>query len=171
MAQYGRNKYGAGTFYGPGTYLTPQTGVQPVQSTQCLVQQSGFCSQYVRFQFSGAQLGLYVFDVNPTVYNQYPQRTTQAYNTILNSYPTIDETYNKLEIDLKWNRMPYGMWSIIKNYALKNTDGTSNTLYFWDANMGRFCGSTVKIEAFQADLDAKQATMDRMNVSIKLRQV
>lgn len=160
---YGRAQYGVDTYGG----AVPA----PVSSTACLDAQPGYCPSYVRFQFSGVNLGLYIFELNPSTYDIYPQRTTQSYSYVNEVYGTIDEDYMKLEIDLFWNLMPYQMYQDIKVYSRKLVDGTSEDLYFWDANMGRFCGKKVKIEEFEGRVIGGYYPIDRHSVRLKLREV
>ncbi len=143
----------------------------PVVITDCLSEQPGYCPAYVRFQFSGVNLGLYIFEQNPLSYDIYPQRTTQKYAYILNNDRTIDETYKKLEIGLSWDYMPESMWNSIMTYSRKKVDGTSEALYFWDANLGRFCGRQVKIEGMTSEVRAGYDPPHRFNVSFKLREI
>lgn len=163
------NHYGAAV-YGSDTYgdIPP---VNPTIVIACLEQQPGYCPEYIRFQLSGVNLGLYIFELNPTEYDIYPQRRTQAYSHVNNFNGTIDSDYNKLEIELKWTNMPASMWEAISVYSRKKYDGTSEDLYFWDANFGRFCGRRIKLEEFRADVRGGYDPINRMNVSVLLREV
>ncbi len=95
-------------YYGYGAYgqnvYGMLAGPTPV-ITGIYVQQNGYCPLYLRFQFSGIALPLYVFEQNPTEYDAYPQRTTQSYRTIDNFDPTVDEEYRKIEITMAWPRI------------------------------------------------------------------
>lgn len=156
---YGQDVYGDG-FQEP---ISATTGVYLVQN--------GYCPRYLRFQFSGATLPLYVFDLNPSSYDPYPQRTTQSYSLILNFDTTIDQDYNKIEVSMNWDRMPETMWESLLPYTRKKVDGTSERLYFWDSTIGRARESLVKVEEFQGEVVAGETPIDRHSVSMKLRFV
>lgn len=160
--------YGYG-IYGQNVYGTLDEA--PNITTGIYVVQNGYCPLYLRFQFSGATLPLYVFDVNPSTYDPYPQRTTQSYNLILNFDTTIDQDYKKIEINMQWDRMPEAMWEAIYPYTRKKVDGTSESLYFWDGAIGHYKESLIKIEDFQGEVRAGLDAIDRFNVSMRLREV
>lgn len=153
---YGYDLYGDGAFLSnpPLVYATP-----------------GKCPDYLRFQFSGINLGLYVFEINPSKYDVYPQRNTQSYKTILDFDPTSDEEYNKIEINMSWDQMSAKMYADILPYSRKKVDGSSEQLYFWDANVRRFFEGQIKVEALHGELRAGFAPPDRFNVSLRLREI
>ncbi len=164
---------GFGAVYGYGLYGSNVYGViagapAPVV-TGIYVIQDGYCPRYLRFQFSGIALPLYVFDINPSNYDAYPQRTTQQYQNILNFNPTVDENYNKIEIDMSWDRIPENMWEMLYPYTRKRVDGTSEPLFFWDGDVGRARESRVKVEYFKGEVSAGEDPIDRHNVSMRLR--
>lgn len=159
--QYGQAQYGVNVY---GEVVIPSTLPGP-----CLTDQPGYCQTYTRFQFSGVNLGLYIFDLNPTNYTPFPQRTTQSYKTILNFDDTVDEQYDKIDMTLTWNEMSESMWNYILPYTRKNVDGTSESLYFWDGNFGRACGKKVKIESFNGQLHGGNTPIKRFNVSLRIR--
>ncbi len=161
---YGEALYGD-DLYGEGQ------NIYPIVITDCLSEQSGYCPAYVRFQFSGVNLGLYIFEQNPLSYDIYPQRTTKAYSYIIDSNTTVDETYKKIEIELRWDYMPESMWNQIMTYSRKRVDGRSEELYFWDANLGRFCGRQVKMEGISAEVRGGYNPPARHNVVFKLREI
>lgn len=163
-AFYGYSEYGANV-YGDG--LEPQ----PANLTTCLTDQPGFCPVYTRFQLSGINLGLYIFEQNPLTYDVYPQRNTQKYSYILNSDNTVDQTYEKMEIQLTWDSMTEAMWNNLMVYSRKKVDGSSETLYFWDANQGRFCGKQIKMEGITAEVRGGFDPITRFNVAVKIREV
>lgn len=163
------NYYGVAT-YGNDTYGDIAPAIIVIGG-DCLSEQPGFCPVYTRFQFSGVNLGLYIFEINPTSYDIYPQRASKSYTYINEFSNIIDADYNKLEISIEWANMPESMWNSIKTYSRKKVDGRSEDLYFWDANMGRFCGRKVKIEEFSADLKGGWNPINRFSVSLKLREV
>lgn len=163
------NYYGVAT-YGNDTYGDIAPAVIVIGGN-CLSEQPGFCPVYTRFQFSGVNLGLYIFEINPTSYDIYPQRNSKSYNYINNVSKIMDASYIKLEIDIRWDNMPEDMWNSIKTYSRKKVDGSSEVLYFWDANLGRFCGRQVKIEEFTTELHGGYNPINRFNVSLKMREV
>lgn len=163
VGRYGVNVYG--DVGGSGVQPTP-TPIEP-----CLSEQPGYCPTYTRFQFSGVNLGLYIFELNPTNYDIYPQRTTKSYSHTLGHDTTIDQNYDKIEISISWREMSESMWQSIIPYSRKLVDGTSEDLYFWDANLGRFCGRRVKLEEFSAQLVGGNNPIKRFNVNAKLRSV
>lgn len=155
-------------FYGQDVYGLFE---EPV-TTGIYLEQDGYCPRYLRFQFSGVNtLPLYVFDLNPSSYDSYPQRNTQSYKTILNYDPTSDEDYKKLEFTMSWDRMPETMWFSMLPYTRKKVDGTSELIYFWDGNIGHYKATSVRIESFRGEVRAGYDPVDRFNVSIKLREV
>ncbi len=165
-AYYGYGIYGQNVYSlvaGPtNTGVTP-TGIYNIQN--------GYCPLYLRFQFSGINLGLYVFDLNPSTYMPFPQRTTQQYQTILDFNPTVDESYQKIELNMTWDQMPEKMWTAMLPYSRKNVDGTSENLYFWDGTIGRCRETSVKIESLRGEIRAGWDPIDRFSVSLKMRLV
>ncbi len=166
------NGPGFTAYYGYGIYGQDVYGVleEPI-TTGIYLLQSGYCPQYLRFQFSGVTLPLYVFHLNPSSYDPYPQRTTQSYRAITNFDPTVDEDYKKIEIDMSWTRMSEIMWESIYPYTRKKVDGTSEPLYFWDGTIGHYKGSLIKLEYFKGEVKAGTDPIDRFNVSMKIREV
>lgn len=163
--------YGGNGVYGYSLYGdVGNPGPEPVVTGIYNIQ-DGYCPRYLRMQFSGSILPLYVFQINPSVYDAYPQRNTASYKTILNFDPTIDETYKKLEITLQWDRMPQQMWNDILPYSRKKVDGTSERLLFWDAGVGHYKESLMKLEYLKGEVRAGEDPVDRHNVSLKLREI
>ncbi len=168
------NGPGFTAFYGFGVYGEDVYGEVPepiVSATGTYNVQNGYCPRYLRFQFSGVNLGLYIFEINPTEYDVYPQRTTQSYKTILDPDLTVDESYIKLELSMKWDFMTENMWQSITPYSRKKVDGTSEILYFWDGSINRFLEKQVKVEAFAGELRGGYFPVCRHNVSVKLREL
>ncbi len=132
-------------------------------------EQAGYCPKYLRFQISGINMGLYVFDINPTSYDGFPQRTTQSYRNILGFDPTVDKNYDKIEIDMSFEQMPESMWNSLLPYSRKKVDGTSEDLYLWDSHAGRFQGNKMRIEAMRGEVKGGYFPIDRFNVSMKIR--
>ena len=157
VATYGNDTYGNAEPINPNTIVIPYPEVP------------GYCPQYLRFQLSGVKQGLYVFELNPSSYDPYPQRTTQSYKNITVFEHTIDAPYNKLEIDMHWDEMSNNMWNSLIPYSRKNVDGTSENLYFWDSHVNRFQGHRVKIESLRCDLKGGHYPLTRFNVSMKIR--
>lgn len=131
----------------------------------------GFCPDYLRFQLSGVNLGLYIFDVNPTNYDIYPKRATGGYSTIMDSDPTVNRDYMKYEVTLRWRRMSERMWNQLQPYSRKNVDGTSETMYFWDAQFNRFFEKQVRIEMLEGRILAGNLPIDRFDVKLRIREV
>lgn len=156
MARYGLSNYGVGLY-----------GVETPVEAICEPDYSRIV--YTRFAFSGVNLGYYPFEINPTSYNAYPQRTTKAYDIINGVNPTIDEDYNKLIIDMSWGWMPERMWNKLVPYARKKVDGTSENTYFWDLDIARFNGVKIRVENLKAEARAGSDPVDRFNVSLQLR--
>lgn len=159
---YGESIYGE-DLYGDGPPYIPILPISPYGI------QSGYCPQYLRFQFSGIRLPLYIFDQNPISYDGYPQRTTQSYKNLINPDPTIDEPYQKIEMTMTWDRMPESMWNAILPYTRKKVDGSSEPLYFWDGQIGRFKEGRIKVESFRGEVRGGYFPIDRFNVSLKMR--
>ncbi len=154
---YGVAVYGD-DLYGDGINIYPNgNNPYPIQS--------GYCPQYLRFQFSGIALPLYIFDQNPLNYDGYPQRTTQSYKNIMNSDPTIDEPYEKVEINMTWDHMSEAMWNAIMPYTRKKVDGSQENLWFWDGTIGRFREVRVKIESFRGEVRGGYFPIDRFTQS------
>lgn len=156
VAQYGYDTYGDIPPVG-GAVVFPYPEVP------------GYCPQYLRFQLSGINQGLYVFELNPSSYDPYPQRSTQSYKTIINYDKTIDQQYNKLEIELQWDEMSEAMWNSLLPFSRKRVDGTSEAFYFWDSHINRFNGHRVKIESLKGEVKAGYTPINRFNVSMKIR--
>ncbi len=131
----------------------------------------GYCPDYLRFQLSGINLGLYTFEINPSNYNIFPQKRTGGYATILDPDPTVEEDFNKLEIQVSWKRMPLKMWEQIEAYSRKEVDGTSEDMWFWDANTGRFTGNKVKVEKLSARVRGGTEPLDRFDVKMSLKEL
>lgn len=167
------NGPGLTSFYGFAVYGSDVYGEWaddvPATTTGIYVVQDGYCPRYLRFQFSGATLPLYVFEVNPSEYNPYPQRTTQQYQTVLNFNPTVDENYNKIEMSMAWQRMPESMWEAIYPYTRKKVDGTSEDLYLWDGEIGHFRETRIKVENFKGEVKGGYDPVDRFTVSMAFR--
>lgn len=141
-------------------------------STTGVYSTPGFCpADYLRFKFSGVNLGEYIFEINPTSYNVYPQRDTSAYSMITDTDPTIDKSYIKHEINISWNRISQDMWAELEAFARKRVDGTSEDLYFWDGSIGRFSCSRVKIERLRGEVLGGRDPIERDGVSFMLREV
>ena len=120
---------------------------------------------------SGVNLGLYIFDVNPTNYDIYPQKRTQGYDTILDSDPTISKTYKKFTIKVTWQEVPHYMWNQLEPYARKNVAGVSEDICFWDADFQRFQGSQIKIEELEGTARGGNLPVDRYDVSMLIREI
>ncbi len=161
--------YGAGTLYGNTAQytITPPGPILPTG----YFPQDGYCPKYLRFQFSGVDLGLYIFDINPSNYDPYPKRTTKSYQTILSSDPTIDETYIKINETMTWDRIPYTMWQRLSEFSNKKVDGTSDIIYFWDGEIGKYREAPIKVEGLKGDIMAGYDPIEVFSVSIELRDI
>jgi len=128
-----------------------------------------YCPVYQRFMFWGENLGYYMFEMNPRDYDPRPQRDTQVYQVIADTNPTFDKDYNKMVVNMSWEYMPERMWNAILPYMRKKVDGSSEALYFYDAQITNFNWTKVKVEALRGEARGGYEPVHRFNVSLKLR--
>ncbi len=133
---------------------------------------SFLCINYPRFQLNSTDLGIYVFEINPSTYDVFPSRTTRPYTTIQSSDPTVDQDYNKIDVVYRWDYMSESMWNDIYPYYAKNVDGTSLIgLTFSDATIGRFSNTPITVCKFTGTTQAGYFPVDRFSVEMIIRQI
>ncbi len=129
------------------------------------------CKFYERFQISGVNLGVYKFDVNPSSYDPFPAKTTQFYKSVNSFNSTVDQVYTKIELTMGWDIMQESMWNDLLPYYRKNTDGTSEGLYFYDSNIGNFNWTKIQVIDLRAQAMAGNDPIYRTKVSFRIRQI
>lgn len=109
----------------------------PTDNPNILFRLSGVTSTYS---------GLFIFEQNPQSYSLFAPK--QKYNIF--GLLVGENIYQRALLDnqirvMKWTECSTNLYSGLKNFAVRNSNGDVYTSYFWDGTVKEFQGATVQV--------------------------